>query len=115
MSLYQLQQCVYDYLRTLEAVEAGSPVPALSTSRYDLSEEEERALKTGDVGAMYSMGIHPVIINGYCRAMGYRRAVALAGAMRGHAAKALVYEPIYEWINGMGVVTYDPDPVGASA
>ena len=41
--------------------------------------------------------------------------VALAGAMRGHAAKALVYEPIYEWINGMGVVTYDPDPVGASA
>jgi hypothetical protein len=41
--------------------------------------------------------------------------VALAGAMRGHAAKALVYEPIYEWINGMGVVTYDPDPVGAPA
>ncbi len=39
--------------------------------------------------------------------------MALAGAMRGHAAKALVYEPIYEWINGMGVVTYDPDPVGA--
>src|SRR6185437_1891959 len=29
--------------------------------------------------------------------------VALAGAMRGHAATALVYEPIYEWINGMGV------------
>ncbi len=23
---------------------------------------------------MYSMGIHPVIINGYCRAMGYSRA-----------------------------------------
>ena len=74
MSLYQLQQCVYDYLRTLEAVEPGSPVPTLSTSGYDLNEEEERALKTGDVGAMYSMGIHPVIINGYCRAMGYRRA-----------------------------------------
>ena len=74
MSLYQLQQCVYDYLRTLEAVEAGSPVPPLSTSGYDLNEEEQRALKAGDVGAMYSMGIHPVIINGYCRAMGYRRA-----------------------------------------
>lgn len=74
MSLYQLQQCVYNYLRTLEAVEPGSPVPTLSTSGYDLNDEEERALKTGDVGAMYSMGIHPVIINGYCRAMGYRRA-----------------------------------------
>ena len=74
MSLYQLQQCVYNYLRTLEGVEPGSPVPTLSTSGYDLNEEEQRALKTGDVGAMYSMGIHPVIINGYCRAMGYRRA-----------------------------------------
>ena len=43
MSLYQLQQCVYDYLRTLEAVEPGSPVPPLSTSGYDLNDEEERA------------------------------------------------------------------------
>ena len=74
MSLYQVQQCLYNYLRTLEAVEAGSPVPELSTSGYDLNEDEERALKAGDVGAMYLMGIHPVIINGYCRAMGYRRA-----------------------------------------
>jgi hypothetical protein len=74
VSLYQLQLCVYNYLRTLESVEPGSPVPTLSTSGYDLSEEEQRALKAGDVGAMYSMGIHPVIINGYCRAMGYRRA-----------------------------------------
>jgi hypothetical protein len=41
--------------------------------------------------------------------------VALAGAMRGHGAKALVYEPIYGWINGMGVVTCDLDPVGAPA
>jgi hypothetical protein len=45
VSLYQLQQCVYNYLRTLEGVEPGSPVPTLSTSGYDLSEEEERALK----------------------------------------------------------------------
>ena len=74
MSLYQVQQCLYNYLRTLEAVEAGSPVPELSTTGYDLNDDEERALKAGDVGAMYTMGIHPVIINGYCRAMGYRRA-----------------------------------------
>ena len=45
-------------------------MPTLSTSGYDLSEEEQRALKAGDVGAMYAMGIHPVIINGYCRAHG---------------------------------------------
>jgi hypothetical protein len=32
--------------------------------------------------------------------------VAVAGAMEGHTATALAYEPIYEWINGMGVVSY---------
>ena len=40
MSLYQVQQCVYNYLRTLEAVEAGSPVPELSTSGYDLTKKK---------------------------------------------------------------------------
>jgi aromatic ring-opening dioxygenase catalytic subunit (LigB family) len=35
--------------------------------------------------------------------------VSVAGAMRGHKATALSYEPIYEWINGMGVVAYSGD------
>jgi hypothetical protein len=35
--------------------------------------------------------------------------VTVAGAMRGHKATALSYEPIYEWINGMGVVAYSGD------
>ena len=33
--------------------------------------------------------------------------VTVAGAMRNYKAKTLSYEPIYEWINGMGVVHYD--------
>ena len=37
--------------------------------------------------------------------------MAVAGAMRGHPAKALAYEAIYEWINGMGVLVYEPSPV----
>jgi hypothetical protein len=32
--------------------------------------------------------------------------VAIAGAMRGQGADVLSYEPIYEWINGMAVVSY---------
>jgi len=32
--------------------------------------------------------------------------VAVAGAMEGHKATTLAYEPIYEWINGMGVTSY---------
>jgi hypothetical protein len=34
--------------------------------------------------------------------------VAVAGAMQGTPARTLAYEPIYEWINGMGVVLYQP-------
>lgn len=34
--------------------------------------------------------------------------VAVAGAMKGADTKALAYEPIYEWINGMGVVIHEP-------
>jgi len=33
--------------------------------------------------------------------------VMVHGAMRGYRAKALSYEAIYEWINGMGVVAYE--------
>jgi aromatic ring-opening dioxygenase catalytic subunit (LigB family) len=32
--------------------------------------------------------------------------VAIAGAMRGQPPTVLSYEPIYEWINGMAVVSY---------
>ena len=32
--------------------------------------------------------------------------VAVGGAMAGHTATTLSYEPIYEWINGMGVISY---------
>jgi aromatic ring-opening dioxygenase catalytic subunit (LigB family) len=34
--------------------------------------------------------------------------VAVAAAMRGHEMQPLDYEAIYEWINGMGVVTWTP-------
>jgi hypothetical protein len=34
--------------------------------------------------------------------------VAVAGAVRDGSARTLAYEPIYEWINGMGVVMFEP-------
>ena len=48
--------------------------PDIITEGYTLTDAERTALTSGDVGAFYSMGVHPVIINGYCRAMGYKRA-----------------------------------------
>ena len=74
MSLYQMQQCLFDYLRSMENAVEGAPRPELSVEGYDLTEEEREALVNGDVAAFYAAGTHPVIINGYCRAMGYKRA-----------------------------------------
>jgi hypothetical protein len=73
VSLYEVQQCLFDYLRAMEDAPPG-PKPDISTEGYDLSDSERKALAAGDVGAFGAMGVHPVIINGYCRAMGYKRA-----------------------------------------
>ena len=69
-----MQQCLFDYLRAMENAAEGAPRPELSVEGYDLTEEERAALVKGDVAAFYAAGTHPVIINGYCRAMGYKRA-----------------------------------------
>jgi hypothetical protein len=73
MSLFQVQQCLFDYLRALE--DPTQPAkPEIRLDGYDLTDHERAVLTAGDVGALYLMGTHPVIINGYCRAMGYKRA-----------------------------------------
>lgn len=74
MSLYELQRCLFDYLRAMENATEGSPRPELSVEGYDLTEEERQNLVDGDIAAIYAAGTHPVIVNGYCRAMGYKRA-----------------------------------------
>ena len=73
VSLYQVQRCLFDHLRAMEDAPPG-PKPDIATDGYDLTEPERVALSEGDVGAFATMGVHPVIINGYCRAMGYKRA-----------------------------------------
>jgi hypothetical protein len=74
VSLYELQRCLFDYLRTMENATEGAPRPALSVEGFELTDAERDALVTGDIAAIYAAGTHPVIVNGYCRAMGYKRA-----------------------------------------
>ena len=73
MTLYMVQRCLFDHLRRLEAAGDG-PKPVIVTEGYDLTPEEVRAVSEPDIGAIYAMGTHPVIINGFCRALGYKRA-----------------------------------------
>jgi len=73
MTLYMVQRCLFDHLRRLEAAGDG-PKPDIVTEGYNLTPEERRAVTEPDIGAIYAMGAHPVIINGFCRALGYKRA-----------------------------------------
>lgn len=74
MSVYEMQQCLFDHLRALENAPADGPRPELSVEGYDLNDEERAALVNNDIAAFHTRGVHPVIINGYCRALGYKRA-----------------------------------------
>ena len=72
MSLYQVQQCLFDYIRALEHRETEE-LPPIVTEGYILTSEERSAVESGDVATLYQMGVHPVIINTYCRSVGFSR------------------------------------------
>ncbi len=74
MSVHQVQQCLFDHLRRLERLEPGADRPAVTVDGYDLTAAESAALLSGDVSALYGMGTHPVLINGFCRSQGWKRA-----------------------------------------
>ncbi len=67
MSLYQLHRCVFDYLRAGET--SAGAAPDFDVNRYDLTDEERKSVESKDIAALYQMGLHPVLLNGYCRAI----------------------------------------------
>src|SRR5689334_11133338 len=74
VSLYQLQRCVWDRLRAGEANSRSNGNGSHFDARgYDLTDEERQAFETRDVAALYRLGLHPVLLNAFCRASGYSR------------------------------------------
>jgi hypothetical protein len=71
VSLYQLHRCVYDFVRAGE-VGSGEAAP-FEAGRYELTDDERHAFETADIAALYRMGLHPVLLNRFCRAVGYTR------------------------------------------
>jgi len=69
VSRYQLHRCVYDAVRARETAADHD----FDDSGYDLSDEERRAFRSKDPGALYGLGLHPVLLNAYCRSVGYTR------------------------------------------
>ena len=78
MSSYQLHRCVYDWVRLGEVgggQEAGGQDPraGFDASGYDLTDDERKAFESRDVAALYQLGLHPVLLNRFCRAAGFAR------------------------------------------
>ena len=73
MTLYMVQRCLFDHLRQAGGRRRRAE-PDIVTEGYTLTAEEKRAVTEPDIGAIYAMGTHPVIVNGFCRALGYKRA-----------------------------------------
>jgi hypothetical protein len=46
---------------------------AFDVGRYDLTEPERSAFEATDIGALYQMGLHPVLLNAFCRVSGFAR------------------------------------------
>jgi hypothetical protein len=72
VSLYQLHRCVWDSIRASE-VKSSNASHHVDVGRYDLSEDERSAFLDRDVAALYRLGLHPVLLNAFCRASGYTR------------------------------------------
>lgn len=100
----------YDGLDRVALVAAGGLSHFVGEPRIgDIDEEFDRwflqQLESGDLDELLDTPNDELAEAG--NGTGEVRAwVAVAGAMRGQQAVALAYEPIYEWINGMGVVRY---------
>lgn len=79
MSQYQLQKLLYDFLNGRVGAAAGVRAGAggdravPDSTGYDLTSDERAAASGADVRSLYLLGVHPVLINAFARAMGYQR------------------------------------------
>jgi hypothetical protein len=115
---YDFGVALGDAIRSYEGLERVALVGGGGLSHFvgeprvgDIDEEFDRwflrQLEKDDLGDLLDVPNDELMEAG--NGTGEVRAwVAVAGAMRGGKTTALAYEPIYEWINGMGVVLHEP-------
>ncbi len=72
MSVYQLNRLVYDWVRAGE-VNSGNGDDGRANfdlSGYELSDDERKAFDSRDIGTLWQLGLHDVLVNRYARAIG---------------------------------------------
>ena len=95
MSLYSVQKLLYQlnrdpavrkqYAENLEALLAG----------YELSEEEERAIREPDIGLLYVMGVNGQLLMHYAALRGYEWDAYLEAMRQGEARYGPVRTGLY--------------------
>jgi hypothetical protein len=75
VSVYQLNRAIYNWIRAGEVNSSaqGDGRVDFDVSEYELNAQERRAFDERDVGALYHLGLHEVLVNRFARAAGYQR------------------------------------------
>jgi hypothetical protein len=68
MSLYQLHRAIWDQLHAAET--STYPGRSFDARRYDLTSDERAAFDDRNIASLYRLGLHPLLLNAFCRATG---------------------------------------------
>lgn len=67
MSLYYVNKVLFRVENDRAFLDAVRADPDAALAAFDLTEAERTALRTGDVGTLFLMGVHPFLLNGLAR------------------------------------------------
>ena len=70
MSLYQVQKFLYQLNRDDEAKRAFLTQPDTQLDRYELTPEERAAIRGGDIGLLYVLGVNGQILMHFAALLG---------------------------------------------
>ena len=100
MSLYYVQKLLYQLNRDPETRERFEDDVDAVLNAYDLSDEEIKAIKEGDIGLLYIMGVNGQILMHYAVMRGYAWDAyleSMRAALREHGqVRAGLYATVWE-------------------
>ena len=100
MSLYYLQKFLYQLNRDENAQERyGSDLDGL-IGAFDLSDEEATALRAGDIGLLYVLGVNGQILMHYAAFLGFEWVVYLDLLRAGIVKHGPVRDGVYTMTGG---------------
>lgn len=100
MSLYQLQKCLFAMNRDPGAQRRYREHPDDFLGEFDLTDEESEALKNGDVGLLYVLGVNGQILMHFAAFLGIQWFDYLDMMRRGVEKHGPVRDGIYAMTGG---------------